>query len=529
MRNSLKIVRNVLLALVLILLGSIIARITDGRNNRPAVMSASGKWSKINLVLQQIENNYVDSIDYSVITEDVLPLIMKELDPHSVYLPPQELKEADDVLEGQFGGIGITFNVPHDTAVIIGVVASGPSERAGLMTGDRILSVEGMNIAGRKMPQDSMVRLMRGPSGTQVKLTILRDGEMVPFTIIRGMIPVKSVDVAYMINDTTGYVKLSKFTRTSYSEFMDVVPDMLDKGMKKMLFDLRDNTGGYLDQALLLANEFLAKGEMIVYMEGFHRPRQDFKADGSGSCRGVDLCVLIDENSASSSEIFAGAVQDNDRGTVIGRRSFGKGLVQEPVNFSDRSGIRLTVARYYTPTGRCIQKPYQRGQDEEYLYDIYERYRHGEMMDVDSIPRNDSLKFVTAKGKVVYGGGGIIPDVFVPLDTAGVSDVLVRINRQSLQVKYAINLSDKYRKELREADDMHKLTKLLDKMNMESDFKQYVRSNGISIPDDQWTISSHIIMVQLRALVGRYSVMDDAAFYPIYSEIDNVIQVALSR
>ncbi len=528
MNSRLKIIRNILLAIVLVLTGSIIARVSDARKYRTAFLSSSGNWSKLDLVLKQIENNYVDSVDCARITEDVLPLIMKELDPHSVYLPPQELQDADDVLEGQFGGIGITFNVPRDTAVVIGVVASGPSERAGLITGDRIISVGGRDIAGQKLPQDSMVRLMRGPSGTQVDLTVLRDGEQVHFSITRGMIPVKSVDVAYMMNDTTGYVKLSKFTRTSYSEFMEVLPGMLDKGMKKLLFDLRDNTGGYLDQALLLANEFLAKGEMIVYMEGAHRPRQEFKADGSGSCRGVDLYVLIDENSASSSEIFAGAIQDNDRGTVTGRRSFGKGLVQEPVNFSDRSGIRLTVARYYTPTGRCIQKPYRRGQDDEYHYDIYERYRHGEMTDVDSIPHNDSLRFVTPKGKVVYGGGGIIPDIFVPLDTTGVTDMLARINRQSLQVKYAINISDTYRKKLREADDMEKLGKLLDSMNLEEGFKQFVRSNGVRIPEDQWKVSGHIIMVQVRALVGRYSVLDDAAFYPIFSEIDNVIQVALN-
>jgi len=526
MNNKWALVRKILFWLVLMLVGSVITGVSYRvrMSNHEALFR---KWSKINLILEQIDRNYVDTIDNKQFSEQVIPLIMNELDPHSVYMPPAVLQEAEEELEGHFGGIGITFNVPNDTAVVISIIASGPSERAGLMTGDRIVKIQGLEVAGKGVPQDSLVKMMRGPSGTEVNLEVLRDGEAVPFTITRGIIPVKSVDVAYMMNDTTGYVKLSKFTRTSYQEFMSVIPGLLDKGMKRLLFDLRDNTGGYLDQALLLSNEFLAKDEMIVYMEGLHRKRQNFTADGSGSCRGVDLFVLIDENSASSSEIFAGAIQDNDRGTVVGRRSFGKGLVQEPVYFSDKSGIRLTVARYYTPTGRCIQKPYEKGR-EDYVYDIYERYRHGEMMDVDSIPHNDSLKFITRKGKVVYGGGGIIPDIFVPMDTTGVTDLLVKINRQSLQMKYAIEFADRHRSELRGIGDMESLEKLFVKVGIENDFMNYLRSKGMEIPAEEWKISGRIIMTQVRAITGRYSSLDDNAFYPIYSEIDNVIQTAIT-
>lgn len=522
-----KVLEAVLLAIIFLFLGGIITRIFDISRERKLYVN-SHHWDKISLILDQIEKNYVEDIDYKTITENTIPLILNELDPHSVYFPPQDLKKADEDLEGNFDGIGITFNIPQDTAIVMSVISGGPSERAGILSGDRILKVDDIDVAGVKINQDSLVRKMRGPSGTKVHLSVYREGETIPFDIIRAKIPVNSIDVAYMINDTTGYVKLSKFARTSYREFKASEAFLIEQGMTKLIFDLRDNTGGYLDQALLLSNEFLSDGDLIVYMEGKHRKRQDFYADGSGKCQNIAIDVLINENSASSSEIFAGAIQDNDRGRIIGRRSFGKGLVQEPINFSDNSGIRLTVARFYTPTGRCIQKPYG-DKGDDYMYDILERYRHGEMTDVDSIPKNDSLKFVTPKGKVVYGGGGIIPDVFVPMDTVGVTDLLVKINRQSLQVKYAISLSDKYRKELRDVTTLPQLYGLLDKMNLKTGFQEYLKKNGINIPPKQWNISEGIIMTQLRAMVGRYSTMDDDAFYPIIADIDNVIQVAVKE
>ena len=526
--DRLKILRNVLWALILLMTGGIIANLTNRRAERQTMLDSGHGWDKVRLVLEQIEQNYVDSIDYDKVTEDILPLILRELDPHSVYLPPKNLEEANAELEGNFDGIGVTFNVPEDTAIIISVIAGGPSERAGLLSGDRIIAVDGRTVAGVKINQDSLVGMLKGVSGSVVHLDIMRDREMVEFDVTRDKIPVKSIDVSYMIDDTTGYMKLSKFTRTSHAEFSAAVPALLEAGMTRLIFDLRDNTGGYLDQALLLSNEFLPAGSLIVYMEGAHRPRQNFYADGTGQCQDIRLSVLVNEGSASSSEIFAGAMQDNDRAVIYGRRTYGKGMVQEPVFFSDNSGIRLTVARFYTATGRCIQKPYTPGDELGYVYDIYERYEHGEMTNADSIVRNDSLRYVTPKGKVVYGGGGIIPDVFVPVDTVGVTDLLVRINRQALAVKYSAEVADRYRSGLRGIETLNELNALLDSMNLEAGFLSYLSRCGVSVDPRQWDISGDIVLVQLRALVGRYSPLDDRAFYPIIAAIDNVIQAAVA-
>lgn len=503
------VLKKVLWGIILIMIGSVITKWVDyGKYSSNKVTSHN--WDKISLVLQQIEKNYVDSIDYDAISEKIIPEILKELDPHSVYLPPEELKEADEGLQGNFDGIGITFNVPSDTLVVISVLAGGPSEKVGLVAGDRIVEIDGRNVAGVKFPQDSMMKMLRGTSGTKVNIKVRRDGELVDFQIVRGKIPIKSVDVAYMLNDTTGYIKLSKFSKSSYLEFLQSTVKLRAAGMKKLVFDLRDNPGGYLDQALYLSNEFLKKDQIIVYMQGLHRERQDFKASGNGLCQDLELVVLINENSASSSEIFAGAIQDNNRGLIVGRRSYGKGLVQEPIYFSDNSGIRLTVAKYYTPTGRYIQKPYEKGDDTSYNEDIVERYIHGEMMEKDSIPSS---------------GGGIIPDVFVPVDTVGVTDLLVKINRQSAQMKFSIGMADRYRKELQAIENLAELNTLMDSMNLEREFKNYLRDNSIRVVESQWKISEDIIMTQIRAMIGRYSKLEDEAFYPIFAEIDNVIQL----
>ena len=355
------------------------------------------RWRKLNLILQEVEKNYVDTIDRKGMTDAAVVAALAKLDPHSVYLPPVELTESEVELSGNFEGIGITFNVPNDTAVVLSPVLGGPSEKAGLLQGDRIVRVDDINIAGVKMPQDSMIRLMKGPAGTKVKITVNRSGESIPFDIIRDKIPVHCVDAAFMINDTTGYIKLSKFTRTTYQEFSQASAKLLAGGMTKLIFDLRNNTGGYFDQALLLSNEFLQKGDPVVYMEGRRRSRQEYNADGRGKLKDIQISVLIDEGTASSSEIFSGAIQDNDRGVIIGRRSFGKGLVQEPVNFTDGSGIRLTVSRFDTPSGRCIQKPYDKG----YEYDIYERYMHGEMTSADRMKIDTTALFYTMKGRRV--------------------------------------------------------------------------------------------------------------------------------
>ncbi len=489
--------------------------------------STKEDWAKLMLVLNSVDKDYVDDIDHKAVTEKLLPAVMAELDPHSVYLPPVDLEKADEALQGGFDGIGIQFNVPNDTAIVTNVISGGPSEKAGLLSGDRIVKIDGKNIAGVGMKQDSMVSMMRGPRGTKVKLELKREGEgaLIPFTIVRDMIPVNSLDVAFMINDTTGYIKLSKFSKTSYFEFLQATLTLREKGMKRLIFDLRDNTGGYFDQAMMLSNEFLEKGDIVVYMEGKSRPRQDFIADGKGSCKDIELAVLINEASASSSEIFAGAMQDNDRALIYGLRSFGKGLVQEPIYFSDGSGIRLTVARFYTPTGRSIQKPYS----DKYDMDIIERYEHGEMMSADSIKVNDSLKYVTPGGRVVYGGGGIIPDVFVPLDTLGISDYLIKCNRQSLVIKFANQFSDKHRARMRGIKDMDALYAFFAERDLKKEFIEYTTANGVIPSKKDWEISGEIMMTQVKAVIGRYTPMDDDAFYPIYLKNDNVVKRALGE
>lgn len=526
MGDAKKTLRIVILCVAMLVLGSLITRVSDMMRT-PEVQVPQGGWTKLQLVLSQIDQNYVDEVDRKGITEDILPKLLEKLDPHSVYLPPKNLEEATEELQGNFDGIGITFNIPQDTAIVISVISGGPSERAGLIPGDRILSVDGKAVAGVKINQDSLVSKMRGVSGTKVKLEILREKEVVDFEITRAKIPVNSIDVAYMINDTTGYMKLTKFTRTSYKEFRGHVVSLLEQGMTKLIFDLQDNTGGYLDQALYISNEFLPAGKMIVYMDGLHRKREEFKSTGEGICQELDLMVLVNQNSASSSEIFAGAMQDNDRGVIIGRRSFGKGVVQEPIYFSDNSGIRLTVARFYTPSGRCIQKPYSSDSQEEYALDIYDRYLHGEMTSVDSIPKNDSLKYQTVSGRTVYGGGGITPDIFVPIDTVGVTDLLVKINRQAYTIKYSSLLADKYRKQLRAIDDISELNSFLSALDLENGFLSYLKGNSVDVKLSDWEISKDIVLTQLRALVGRYSPLDDYAFYSILAELDNMLTVAV--
>lgn len=484
------------------------------------------RWRKLNLILQEVQKNYVDTIDMQAMTDAAVSAALAELDPHSVYLPPVELTESEVELAGNFEGIGITFNVPNDTAIVLSAIPGGPSEKAGLMQGDRIIKVDERVIAGRKTPQDSMIRLMKGPSGTKVKITVSRDGALIPFEIVRDKIPVHCVDAAFMIDDKTGYIKLSKFSRTTYKEFREASAKLLDAGMEHLIFDLRNNTGGYFDQALMLSNEFLQKGEQIVYMEGRERPRQEFDADGRGSLKDIRLSVLIDEGTASSSEIFSGAIQDNDRGVIFGRRSFGKGLVQEPINFTDGSGIRLTVSRFYTPSGRCIQKPY----DKDYAYDIYERYAHGEMTSADSMKVDTTAVYYTVKGRSVYGGGGIIPDVFVPMDTTRATKFYINCNKKATSVRFASAMFDKYRKGLSGIDDFADLERYLAGIGLEEQFLEYAaRVDGIKPSKGEWDESRSYMMPQINALVGRYSKLGDEAFHRFYLPIDDNIQTALKH
>lgn len=483
-----------------------------------------GDWRKLNLILDQIDRNYVDTINVNDVTEAAITAALAELDPHSVYMPPVELTEAETDLAGNFDGIGIQFNVPNDTAIVLEVIPGGPSEKVGLQKGDRILKVGEKDIAGVRFPQDSMVRRMKGPAGTKVTVTVGRGNERIPFEITRGKIPMHCVDAAFMINDTTGYIKLSKFSRTTFTEVTEASAKLVGEGMTRLIFDLRDNTGGYLDQALLLSDMFLRKGDEIVYMQGLHRKKDNYKADGKGQLQDIGLTVLINESTASSSEIFAGAIQDNDRGVIIGRRSFGKGLVQEPIYFSDGSGVRLTVARFYTPSGRCIQKPYS----EDYQYDIYKRYADGEMYDADSIKVDSTAAYKTVAGRTVYGGGGIIPDIFVPVDTTRVTKFFIACNKKATQMRFASAMFDRYKGSLTEIGDYDELNRFLDRMNLPAAFRESASSkDGISCTQKEWDETSDYLLPQLRALVGRYSRLGENAFYKMYLNVDVTLKKAI--
>ena len=526
MNDMRKIDNSIMAALLGIVLGVLLTLVSGKVFEKKEFDGDYNRWRKLNLILQEVQKHYVDTIDMEGMTDAAVVAALAKLDPHSVYLPPVELEESETELSGNFEGIGITFNVPNDTAIVLNPIIGGPSEKAGLLQGDRIVKVDEKVVAGVRMPQDSMIRLMKGPKGTKVKITVNRNGTLIPFDIIRDKIPVHCVDASFMIDETTGYIKLSKFTRTTYTEFRAAAEKLLAMGMKKLIFDLRDNTGGYFDQALLLSNEFLQKGDQVVYMEGLHRPRQDFDADGRGSLKDVEISVLIDEGTASSSEIFAGAIQDNDRGIIVGRRSFGKGLVQEPVNFTDGSGIRLTVARFHTPSGRCIQKPY----DKDYDYDIYERYEHGEMTHADSMKVDTTAVFYTMRGRRVYGGGGIIPDIFVPIDTTRATNFYIQCNRKATQMRFAQTMFDKYRGSLAQIDDFGKLDTYLDQIDLAGQFISYAeRVDGIKLKPGEWEDSKIYMMPQLKALVGRFSKLDDEAFYRFYIPIDDTIKAAMEN
>lgn len=488
-----------------ILLGALVViGIVGIREKRNLLRTECVDWRKLNLVLQVIDKNYVDSVDRELVTDVAIDAVLAALDPHSVYMPPQTLEENETDLAGEFGGVGIQFNVPADTAVIIEVIPGGPSEKAGILAGDRILEVDGVNIAGVSFPQDSMVRKMRGPSGTKVKLLIGRSSERIPFDITRAQIPTFSVDASFMVSDSVGYIRLSKFSRTTYSEFTKAAFALQKEGMTHLVIDLRQNSGGYFDQALKVANLFLPKDADIVYIEGLHREKEEFKATGTGPFVSTGLSVLIDEGSASSSEILAGAIQDNGRGVIVGRRSFGKGLVQEPYNFTDGSGIRLTVSRFHTPSGRCLQKPYT----DDYDYEVYERYSTGEMLDADSI-RADA--------------GGIVPDVFVPIDTTRAGSFYTAIYRKATTMRFASSYFDSHRRELLGVSSYPELLRLLDSADLEKEFLSFASKRDGLVPSaEEWRIDRIYMIAQVRALVGRYSKLGENAYYHLYLPTDQV-------
>lgn len=437
--------------------------------------------NKIEALLQVIEKQYVDTVDIDAIVEQTLPKVLAELDPHSVYIPAQKVEESNQELKGSFSGIGIQFMIQSDTIYVSDIIAGGPAEKVGLMAGDRIVTIDDSLYVGKKISNNGAMKRLKGPKGSEVHLGIKRYGEkeLLHYTIKRGNIPVKSVDASYMINDRWCYIKINKFGETTYPEMLIALAQGIQKGMQGCIIDLRGNTGGYMGAAIQMVNEFLPKGEMIVYTEGENTPRYEEYANGGGSCQQLPIVVLTDETSASASEIFAGAIQDNDRGTIIGRRTFGKGLVQQPIEFADGSAIRLTIARYYTPSGRCIQKPYTNGHNEDYELDLLNRYEHGEFFTQDSIKQDESTAYKTKNGRTVYGGGGIMPDIFVPQDTTGYTSYYAAVAKMGLFTQFPFQYTDKNRQELSQYTTMETLQQYLKEQDILEEFVQHATSKGI--------------------------------------------------
>ena len=508
-------------------IGILIGIYLPGKNMVPPNASIRLKNDKLNNILRIIEESYVDSVNKKDLEEAAIPAMLKKLDPHSIYIPAKDLKRANEPLQGNFEGIGISFNMLTDTILVISTIHGGPSEKAGLQAYDKIIYVNDSLVAGKKITEEDVMGMLKGPRRTSVKLKILRRGYngLLPFEITRDKIPVFSVDVAYMVNDNTGYIKINSFSVTTFDEFMKGLRELKLKGMTKLILDLRENSGGVMETAIQIANQFLKEGQLIVYTKGRTQPRNDFTATGKGEFGNGDLVVLIDEWSASASEILAGAIQDNDRGTIIGRRSFGKGLVQEPVMFNDGSGMRLTIARYYTPTGRSIQKPYNKGVDK-YYSDLNERYARGEFEVSDSIHFADSLKFTTPAGRTVYGGGGIMPDKFVPADTIGFSGYFLKVRNSALIYRFAIKYTVNNRNILKKFNEAGEMESYLDKQALLDQFVQFATSNGTQPDPAGLKTSGKIIYTQLKAYIAR-NIFDNKGFYPIWQEIDNTLNYAI--
>ena len=521
MKNLVKIWLPLLLSVAFVFGMFVESNILQRNTVQPVVKQR--RSGKLDYLISNIRQNYVDTVNVADLEEKAAISLLKDLDPHSTYISAEEYAEMNEPLEGNFDGIGVQFNLQKDTVYVVNVIAGGPSEKVGIRAGDRIVTVDDSLIAGIGISNNEVMKKLRGPRGTKVRVGIARRGEreLVPFEITRGQIPLYSIDVSYMMNSETGYIKLSKFARTTYQEFQDAVAKLKAQGMKNLIFDLRGNGGGYMDAAINVVDEFLPYGSLIVYTEGAHRERNDFHASMRQSCKDLKLVVLIDEFSASASEITAGATQDNDRGIIVGRRSFGKGLVQEPIMFPDNSSVRLTIARYYTPSGRCIQKPYKQS-DEDYFLDLENRYERGEFMERDSIKIADSTEYFTTGGRVVYGGGGIMPDVFIPADTSGTSEYYSKISRKGCEYQFCLEYTDRNRVQLSKLKKAGEFVKYLKGQNIFEQFVDYAEKQGIKRDAKGIRLSRKLIETQLIALIAR-NVIDNDGFYPIIQDIDKTL------
>ena len=464
-------------AVVGIFIGTFYANHFGGGTRLSIINSGTNKLQNL---LHIIDDQYVDTVNVADLVEKAMPQLLSELDPHSVYISAKDKQMAEDDLRGSFSGVGIEFTIRQDTLRVQNVIKNGPSERAGLLAGDKIITVDDSVFTGPTLTNEEAMHRLKGPKDTKVKLGILRYGEtkLREITVTRGEIPMHSVNATYMLDDETGYVRIKNFGENTYPELLIALAQLAQSGFQQLVIDLRGNTGGYLGSAVQIANEFLPKGRLIVYTEGRHAPREDFRSDGRGSYQQMPLVVLIDEGSASASEILAGAIQDNDRGTIIGRRSFGKGLVQKPIDFNDGSLMRLTIARYYSPSGRCIQKPYTNGQDKKYEEDLMMRYQNGEFFSQDSI-HHTGPAYKTRIGREVYGGGGITPDIFVAEDTTDYTSNYTEAAMTGLLVQFGYEYTDRNRKQLTSYEELPELVKYLKKQRLVEEFAQWADGHGL--------------------------------------------------
>lgn len=508
-----------------ILIGNRLTRNSGG--NQPS-FSMSG-FNKMDAVIELIKNSYVDSVSTDSLVEKAIPLLLKNLDPHTSYIPPKDMLGVEEEMRGNFGGIGVQFSIQNDTVMVVDVISGGPSSKLGILPGDRIVTVNDTLLAGKGLKNEKVLSKLRGEKGTKVNVGIKRKGfkDLFEFNITRGEIPIYSVDVSYMIDETTGYIKVSRFGERTYQEFMEGMNKLDQLGMKTVIVDMRGNPGGYLNAVIKMVNEFLDKGELIVYTQGHSQPRKTFNADNRGMYRNKGIVVLIDDFSASASEIFAGAIQDNDRGWVIGRRSFGKGLVQEQIPFKDGSALRLTVARYYTPSGRSIQKPYDKGNDV-YYKDIMDRAIHGEFQQADSIQFSDSLKYTTLAGRTVYGGGGIMPDFFIPADTLGFSEYYSKITQKGLVYQFALDYADSNRKILSKLTNSRDFETYFQNKDILNQFVTFAAQKGIKASNGDLKTSARIIETQVKAYIAR-NILGEEGFFPIIKNIDNVLLEAIEK
>lgn len=488
------------------------------------------KDRKINAVLNLIQSEYVDSIDVKDLVEQAIPAIIGNLDPHSYYIPASDIRAENEKLDGSLSGIGVSFFMMNDTANVDQVIPNGPAEKVGMLAGDRIISVNGESIVGCTLTAEGIRSKIRGEKGTKVRIGVKRNTskKTLTFTITRDDIPMNTIDVSYMLDDKTGYIKIAQFGKNTYDEFFAALSKLKKDGASRYIVDLRGNPGGYMEMAILMVNEFLEQGELIVYTKG-RKEREDIQvwSDDQGSFHDAQVAVLIDEYSASASEIMAGALQDNDRGLVVGRRSFGKGLVQKQIYLPDSSAIRLTIARYYTPSHRCIQKDYTLGDEDDYSKELYDRYTHGELYSADSIKVDKSRIFRTANGRIVYGGGGIVPDIFVPNDTTGITTYYRAVANLGLLQQYVYTYVDINRDQLKNVKTVKQLMGMMPSDDaLTYDFVCYARDNGVPMRWYYINLSRSLIARQLRALVIR-DVLGSEEFYRYYNRTDNTVNAAL--